>query len=40
MIYLNYAQIGIGPTSDLPIAAEIEDQINLLLDDIVLKLNS
>jgi hypothetical protein len=40
VIYVTYAQIGIGPTSDHPISAEIEDQINLLLDDIVLKLNS
>jgi hypothetical protein len=40
VIYVSYTRDGLGLPSDYPISTEIEAQMNLLLDDIALKLNS
>ena len=40
VVYVSYTRDGLGLPSDYPISTEIEDQMNLLLDDITLKLNS
>ncbi len=40
VIYVSYTRDGEGAPNEYPISSEIEAQMNLLLDDITLKLNS
>ncbi len=40
VVYLSYARDGEGAPNEYPISAAIEDQMNLLLDAVALKLNS
>jgi hypothetical protein len=40
LVYVSYARDGEGAPNEFPISAAVEDQMNLLLDAVALKLNS